>query len=184
MNLHYWLSVVSFFFFFFFLFLFQYGGLLWISVAWNVHEKSAGLYLQYSRNLLVCIYNTREVCWFVFTILEKSAGLYLQYSRTLLVCIYTTREFCWLVSTIHEKLVYTTCCLWDAVYNCGFNWNVLHDTRETTDRLRCENSFHGTNPHLTVCLSLCSMEGCYIHFLLTETETRTDYLCESPSWTQ
>ena len=56
-----------FFFFFFisfflFLFLFQYGGLLWISVAWNVHEKSAGLYLQYSRNLLVCIYNTREVC--------------------------------------------------------------------------------------------------------------------------
>ena len=60
--------------------------------VFTILEKSAGLYLQYSRNLLVCIYNTREICWFIFTLLEKSAGLYLHYTRILLVGIYNTRE--------------------------------------------------------------------------------------------
>ena len=88
---------------------------------------------RYTRNLLVCIHDKREICWFVSTINEKSARLYLQYTRiksaplclqytrnefTLLAVrehfsvwravvdpcgLKRTREICWFVSAIHEK---------------------------------------------------------------------------------
>ena len=58
---------------------------------------------RYTRNLLVCIHDTREICWFVSTIHEKSAGLYPRYTRNLLVCIGDTRELNLLVCVYNTR---------------------------------------------------------------------------------
>ena len=132
----------------------------WFVLA--IHEKSAGFYLQYTRNeftllavsghfsvwravaypcglkhtprytrnLLVCIHDTLEICWFVSTINEKSARLYLQYTRikAARLCLqYTRNEFTLLAVSGHFFSMEAV------VYPCGLK----HTPRYTRNLLVC-----------------------------------------------